>query len=105
MNYKSLKHTASEAFIYEQLRKLKPGKAVGLNKIPARLIKGSAAEIAKPPTKWIHGQIPNDWKLARMIPAIGVRGGGAGGGGGRPPPPIFRDQGKSGNLCLKSRAI
>ena len=33
---------------------------------------------------------------------IGVRGGGAGGAAA---PPIFRDQGKSGNLCLKSRAI
>ena len=35
---------------------------------------------------------------------IGVRGGGAGGAAAPPPPPaIFRDQGKSGNLCLKSR--
>ena len=73
VSYESLKHAASEALIYGQLRKLKPAKAVGLSKIPARLIKGSAAEIAKPPTKWIHmslpyGQIPNDWKVARVIP-------------------------------------
>ena len=36
------------------------------------------------------------------INCIGVRGGGAGGAAA---PPIFRDHGKSGNLCLNSRAI
>ena len=41
--------------------------------------------------------------LTRMTQiVIGVRGGGAGGAAA---PPIFRDHGKSGNLCLKSRAI
>ena len=40
--------------------------------------------------------------LINILLHIGVRGGGAGGAAA---PPIFRHKGKSGNLCLKSRAI
>ena len=56
-----------------QLRRLKAGKAVGLNKIPARLLKDAADTVAIPITITLNvslqsGRVPADWKVARVIP-------------------------------------
>ena len=52
---------------------MKVGKAVGLDNIPARLLKDSAGIVNKPLTTIINaslrsGQVPSDWKAARVIP-------------------------------------
>ena len=63
----------SEQFIFTQLRKLKTSKAVGLDQMPSRLMKDSARVISKPLTFIMNlsisqGCVPQDWKLARVIP-------------------------------------
>ena len=60
-------------FIRDQLKKLKTKKAVGLDQLPARLLKDSAEIIAKPLTtlinaSLIYGYIPSEWKWARVNP-------------------------------------
>ena len=56
-----------------QLRMLKPGKAVRLDNIPARLLIDAADIVAKPLTQIINlslksGTVPKDWKSARVVP-------------------------------------
>lgn len=63
----------SEEFVMSQLRSLKSGKAVGLDRILARLLKNSADIVVKPVTFIINtslrtAQVPSDWKSARVIP-------------------------------------
>ena len=63
----------SEEFVLSQLRGLKSGKAVGLDRIPARLLKDSADIVVKPVTFIINtslrtAKVPCDWKSARVIP-------------------------------------
>ena len=63
----------SEQFIFTQLRKLKTSKAVGLDQMPSRLMKDSARVISKPLTFIMNlsisqGCVPQDWKIARVIP-------------------------------------
>ena len=63
----------SEEFVLSQLRSLKSGKAVGLDRIPARLLKDSADIVVKPVTFIINtslrtSKVPCDWKSARVIP-------------------------------------
>ena len=58
-------------FICDQLKKLK--KKVGLDKLPARLLKDSAKIIAKPlttliNTSLIYGYVPSEWKWVRVNP-------------------------------------
>ena len=65
--------SVSEQFTLSQLRKSKINKATGLDQIPARLMKDSAALICIPLTKIINislesGHIPSEWKIARVIP-------------------------------------
>ena len=55
-------------FGMSQLRSLKSGKAVGLDRIPARLLKDSADIVAKPVafiinTSLRNAQVPSDWNL------------------------------------------
>ena len=63
----------SEEFVMSQLRSLKSGKAVGLGRILARLLKNSADIVVKPVTFIINAslrtaQVPSDRKSARVIP-------------------------------------
>ena len=63
----------SEDFVRSQLRRLKPGKAVGLDNIPARLLIDAADIVAKTLTQIINlslqsGTVPKDWKTARVVP-------------------------------------
>ena len=63
----------SVAFVRAQLRGLKAGKAVGLDNIPARLLKDAADIVTRPLTIIINallqsGRVPDDWKAARVIP-------------------------------------
>ena len=63
----------SVAFVRAQLRGLKAGKAVGLDNIPARLLKDAADIVSRPLTIIINtslqsGRVPDDWKDARVIP-------------------------------------
>ena len=63
----------SEECVLSQLRSLKSGKAVGLDGIPARLLKDSADIVVKPVTFIINtslrtSKVPCDWKSARVIP-------------------------------------
>ena len=56
-----------------QLRRLKAGKAVGLDNIPARLLKDAADTVAKLITITLNaslqsGRVPYDWRAARVIP-------------------------------------
>ena len=60
-------------FVRAQLRRLKAGKAVGLDNIPARLLKAAADNVAKPITIILNaslqsGRVSDDWKAARVIP-------------------------------------
>ena len=60
-------------FVRAQLRRLKAGKAVGLDNLPARLLKDAADTVAKPLTIILNaslqsGRVPDDWKAARVIP-------------------------------------
>lgn len=64
---------ASESFVKTQLKGLKAGKATGLDNIPARLLIDSAEIVAAPITLLINtsltsGQVPADWKAARVVP-------------------------------------
>ena len=63
----------SEDFVRSQLRNLKPGKAVGLDNIPSRLLIDAAVIVAKPLTQINNlslqsGTVPKDWKAARVVP-------------------------------------
>ena len=63
----------SEAYVRSQLRGLKPGKAVGLDNIPARLLIDSGDIVAKPLTAIINsslqsGVVPSEWKAVSIIP-------------------------------------
>ena len=54
-----------------QLRGLKPGEAVGLDNIPARLLIDSSDNVGKPLTAIINsslqsGVVPSEWKAARV---------------------------------------
>ena len=65
----------SEAYVGSQLRRLKPGKAVGLDYIPARLLVDSADIVANPLTAIINissqsGVVPMEWKAARVMPLL-----------------------------------
>ena len=62
----------SEEFVMSQLRRLKSAKAVGLDRIPALLLKDSADIVAKPVTFIINtslriAQVPSDWKSERSF--------------------------------------
>ena len=59
--------------VLAQLRRLKVGKASGLDNIPVRLLKDSAIIIAKHLARIINaslqqGKVPSAWKCARVIP-------------------------------------
>ena len=63
----------SEKFILKQLRDLKVKKATGLDGIPARFLKDSAAVIAPTVTFLVNlslstGSVPDEWKKARVVP-------------------------------------
>ena len=65
--------SVSESFIRSHLRKLKNGKAVGLDNIPPRLLKDAADIVTKPLTEIINaslrqGKVSDDWKSACVIP-------------------------------------
>ncbi len=65
----------TESFTRVQLKKLQTSKAVGLDQIPARLLRDSANLIAKPLTAIINfslnnGCVPSEWKSARVIPLL-----------------------------------
>ena len=65
----------SENFVRSQLRNLKPGKVLGLDNIPARLLIDAADIVAKPLTQFINlslqsGTVPKDWKTARVVPLL-----------------------------------
>ena len=54
------------------LRGLKARKAVGIDDIPARLVKEAADVVTRPSSNIINtslqsGRVPNDWKAARVI--------------------------------------
>ena len=63
----------TERSVLAQLRRLKIGKATGLDNIPARLLKNNAVIIAKHLARIINaslqrGKIPSAWKRACVIP-------------------------------------
>ncbi len=63
----------SEAYVGSLLRRLKTGKAVGLDNIPAHLLVDSADIVAKPLTEIINtslqcGVVPLEWKVAHVVP-------------------------------------
>ena len=63
----------TERSVLAQLRRLKIGKATGLENIPARLLMDSAVIIVKHLARIINaslqqGKIPSAWKRARVIP-------------------------------------
>ena len=60
-------------FVWAQLCRLKAGKAVGLDNIPAQLLKDAVDTVAKPITIILNaslqsGRVPDDRKAARVIP-------------------------------------
>ena len=68
----SSSRTVSEDFVRSQLRNLKPGKTVGLDNIPARLLIDAADIVAKPLTQIINlslqsGTVPKDWRAAQVV--------------------------------------
>ena len=63
----------SENKVLKYLTKLSPNKATGLDGIPSRFVLDSASLIACPLThvinmSLIHGVVPDDLKLARVVP-------------------------------------
>ncbi|XP_015759737.1 PREDICTED: uncharacterized protein LOC107339008 [Acropora digitifera] len=63
----------SEGFILKQLRDLKDKKATGLDRIPARFLRDSAAVIAPTVTFLVNlslstGSVPDEWKKALIVP-------------------------------------
>ena len=63
----------SERFTYSHLRMIKPNKATGVNMIPARLLKDSAAVTASSITHLLNlslssASFPNEWKSAKVSP-------------------------------------
>ena len=63
----------SEGFILKQLRDLKDKKATGLDRIPARVLRDSAAVIAPTVTFLVNlslstGSVPHEWKKALIVP-------------------------------------
>jgi hypothetical protein len=60
-----------EQFVLQQLLSLKPNKAIGLDKISARLLKSSAHTITSSVTKLLNlsirtGRFPNLWKCSKI---------------------------------------
>ena len=60
-----------EQFVLQQLLSLKPNKAIGLDKISARLLKSSAHTITSSVTKLLNlsirtGRLPNLWKCSKI---------------------------------------
>ena len=63
----------TESFVFKQLKGLKVKKATGLDRIPACLLKDSAAVITQSITFLVNlslttGIVPNVWKQARVVP-------------------------------------
>lgn len=63
----------SASFVRQELQKMKPTKATGLDGIPARLLKDAAPEIAKPIAHLVNltistCQISLEWKEAKVTP-------------------------------------
>ena len=64
---------AMESFVFKQLKGLKVKKATGLDRIPACLLKDSAAVITQTITFLINlslttGIVPDEWKQAGVVP-------------------------------------
>ena len=64
---------ATESFVFKQLKGLKVKKATGLDRIPACLLKDSAAVITQTITFLINlslttGIVPDEWKQAGVVP-------------------------------------
>ncbi|KAI8516468.1 hypothetical protein Bbelb_050490 [Branchiostoma belcheri] len=62
-----------ETEVLNELLRLKPKKATGVDKIPSRLLKDSAPIIVKPLAHIFNlsissGEVPDDWKLAKVSP-------------------------------------
>ncbi|KAI8490529.1 hypothetical protein Bbelb_317970, partial [Branchiostoma belcheri] len=62
-----------EIEVLNELLRLKPKKATGVDKIPSRLLKDSAPIIVKPLAHIFNlsissGEVPDDWKLAKVSP-------------------------------------
>ncbi|KAI8479169.1 hypothetical protein Bbelb_430920 [Branchiostoma belcheri] len=62
-----------ETEVLNELLRLKPKKATGVDKIPSRLLKDSAPIIVKPLAHIFNlsiasGEVPDDWKLAKISP-------------------------------------
>ena len=62
-----------ESFVLKQLKGLKVKKATGLDRIPARLLKDSAAVTTQTITFLVNlslttGIVPDEWKQARVVP-------------------------------------
>ena len=63
----------TESFVFKQLKGLKVKKATGLDRIPACLLKDSAAVITQSITFLVNlslstGIVPDEWKQARVVP-------------------------------------
>ena len=63
----------TESFVFKQLKGLKVKKATGLDRIPACLLKDSAAVITQSITLLVNlslstGIVPDEWKQARVVP-------------------------------------
>ena len=63
----------SESTVLSEIRRLKSGKAVGLDNIPPRLLKDASAMVTKPITAIVNAslsqsKVPDDWKAAYVIP-------------------------------------
>ena len=65
----------SQSTVQSEIRRLKSGKAVGLDIIPPRLLKDASAMVTKPITAVINAslsqsKVPDDWKAAYVIPLL-----------------------------------
>ena len=72
-NKRCIANAFNKFFVRAQLLRLKAGKAVGLDNIPARLLKDAADTVIKPITIILNaslqsGRVSDDWKAARVIP-------------------------------------
>ena len=64
-------NAVSESFVHKELSKMKSNKAIGLDKIGARLLRDAAWVIAHPLTYIIDsslmlGKFPSQWKCAKV---------------------------------------
>ena len=67
----------NESLIFCELRKLKTNKAIGLDRISAKLLIDSASAIAPSLKKVINmsllsGTIPDIWKIGKVIPSLQI---------------------------------